>query len=65
MVTVNSFMDYFQNVFSLLLVDALQVEHGEASLVQGIIQDCEPGCSFPDSLGLLDILWKPANLEER
>ena len=63
-VSANSFMDLFQNVFSLLLVDALQVRHGEVSFVQGVVQDREPDCSFPDFPSLLDVLWKPSVLKE-
>ena len=36
----------------------------EASLVQGVIQDREPSCSFLDFPGLLNILWKAPVLEE-
>ena len=64
MVSANSFMDLFQNVFGLLLIDTLQVRHGEASLVQGVVQDREPSCSFPDFPGLLSVLWKPSVLKE-
>ena len=37
MVSANSFMDLLQNIFGFLLVDALQVRHGETSFVQGVI----------------------------
>ena len=37
MVSANPFMDFFQNILSYFFVDVLQVEHGKASLVQGVI----------------------------
>ena len=37
MVLANAFMDFFQNVFGFLFVDALQVGHGKTSLVQGVV----------------------------
>ena len=64
MVSANPFMDLFQNIFDFFFVDALQVGHGEASLVQGVIQDYELGYSPPDLPGLLDVLWKVSVLEE-
>ena len=56
MVFANPFMDLFQNILGFLFIDALQVGHREASLVQGVIQDCVPGFSLPDLSGLLDVL---------
>ena len=64
MVSANPFMNLFQNILSFLFIDAFQVGHGEASLVQGIIQDREPRCFLPDLPSLLDILWKVSILEE-
>ena len=61
MISANSFVDLHQNIFGLFLVDTPQVGHGEASLVQGIVQDCEPCCPLPCSF---DVLWEPSVLKE-
>ena len=37
MVAANPFMDLFQDILGFLFVDAFQVRHGEASLIQGVI----------------------------
>ena len=57
-------MDFFQDILGFLFVNALQVGHGKASLLQGVIQDCESGCSLLDLPGLLNVLWKASILEE-
>ena len=57
MVSANPFIDLLQNIFDFFFVGALQVGNGEASLVQGVVYDCEPGCSLLDLPGLLDVLW--------
>ena len=64
MVSTNFIMDLLYNIFGFLLVDVLQVRHGEAFFVQGIIQDCEPCCPFPDLPRLFNVLWKPSVLKE-
>ena len=65
MVFANPFMDLFQDILGFFFVDALQVGHGEASLVQGVIQDRESGCPLPDLPDFLDVLWEASVLEER
>ena len=57
-------MDLLQNIFGFLLVDALQVRHGEASFVQGVIQDREPCYPFSNLPGFFNVLWKPFVLKE-
>ena len=64
MVAANFFMDLLQNIFGFLLINALQVRHGEASFVQGVIQDREPCYPFSDLPGVFDILWKSSILKE-
>ena len=64
MIFANPFMDFLKNIFGFLFVDAPQVGHGEASFVQGIIQDHEPSCPLPDLPCFFDVLWKPSVLEE-
>ena len=64
MISANPFMDLFQNILGFLFVDALQVGHGKASLVQGVIQDCELGYSLLDLPGSLNVLWKVSVLEK-
>ena len=57
-------MDLFLNILGFLFIDALQIGHGEAPLVQGVIQDREPGCSLPHLPSILDVLWKVSVLKE-
>jgi len=64
MVSTNPFMNLFQNILGFLFIYALQVGHGKASLVQGVIQDRESGYSLPNLPGLLDVLWEVTILEE-
>ena len=63
-VSTYSFMDLLQNIFGFLLINALQVRYGEASFVQGVIQDREPCYPFSDLPGVFDILWKSSILKE-
>ena len=63
MIAANSSVDFFQDVFSLFLVDALQVRHREASLVQGVIQDREPSCSLLDLFSFFCVLREAPVLE--
>ena len=64
MISTDSFRDLLQDVLGLTFVDALQVGHGEASFVQGVVHDSELGCPLPDFPGFLDVLWKSSILEE-
>ena len=64
MVSVHTFMNLFQNILGFLFIYTLQVGHGKTPLVEGVIQDRESGCSLPDFLGFLDVLWEAAVLEE-
>ena len=64
MVSGNPFMDLFQSIHGFLFVDALQVGHRKASLVKGVIQNRESGCSLADLPGLLDVPGKVSVLEE-
>ena len=58
MVSTNFIVDLLYNIFGFLLINALQVRHGEASFVQGVIQDREPCYPFSNLPGVFDILWK-------
>ena len=64
MVSVNPFMDLFQDILGFFFINVLQVGHGEAFLVQGVIQDYELGRFLPNLPGLNDVLWKVSVLEE-
>ena len=63
MVTANSSVDFFQDVSSLFFVDALQVRHREASLVQGVIQDREPDRPLLDLFSFFGVLREAPVLE--
>ena len=65
MVPTNSFVDFFQDVLGFVFVDTLQVRYGEASLVQGVIQDRKSGCPLLDLLDLLDVLREAPVLKKR
>ena len=56
-------MDFFQDVSSLFLVDALQVRHREAFFVQGVIQDREPGRPLLDLFSFFGVLREAPVLE--
>ena len=58
-------MDFFKNVFGFVLVNTLQVWHGEASFVQDVIKNRELGCHLFDLLGFVCILGEVSFLEER
>ena len=38
MISTNPFMDFFKNVFDFVFVNTLQVWHGKASFVQGVLR---------------------------
>ena len=65
MVSTNPFMDFFKNVFGFAFVNTLQVWHGEASFVQGVIKNSEPGYPLFDLLGFIYILGEVLILKER
>ena len=56
MVATNSSVYFFQDVFGLFLVDALQVGHRKASLVQDVIEDRESGRPLLDLSGFFSVL---------
>ena len=58
-------MDFFKNVFGFAFVNTLQVWHGEASFVQGVIKNREPSCPLFDLLGFICILGEVPILKER
>ena len=58
-------MDFFKNVFGLVFVNTLQIWHGEASLVEGVIKNRESSCPFLDLLGLVCVLGEVPIQEER
>ena len=64
-VFTDSLMDLFQDVFGFVFLDAPQVGHGKAPIIQSVIQDCEPSRLLPDLPSFVCVCQKVSISEER